>query len=73
MAGNRSHSEGAAFETTQWSVVLAAGGEQTSVARKAMATLCQSYWQPIYVYIRRRGYGMEDAQDLTQEFFFRIE
>jgi RNA polymerase sigma-70 factor (ECF subfamily) len=30
------------------------------------------YWYPLYVYVRRRGYGPEDAQDLTQQFFARL-
>jgi RNA polymerase sigma-70 factor (ECF subfamily) len=31
--------------------------------------LCQTYWYPIYAFIRRRGYSAIDAQDCTQEFF----
>lgn len=27
---------------------------------------------PLYFYIRRKGYGHEDAQELTQEFFSRL-
>jgi len=34
--------------------------------------LCQTYWQPLYAYVRRRGHGVEDAQDLTQAFFARL-
>jgi len=30
------------------------------------------YWYPVYAYVRRHGYSVEDAQDLTQEFFARI-
>ncbi len=56
------------FETTQWSVVLAAGGADSSVSRRALAALCETYWYPLYVYVRRRGYPAEDAQDLTQAF-----
>ena len=37
-----------------------------------MATLCQTYWYPLYAYVRRRGHGPHDAQDLTQEFFARL-
>src|SRR5205809_1902082 len=59
----------AAFVTTHWSVVLAAGGKDTTRARDALARLCQSYWYPLYAYVRRRGYSAHDAQDLTQAFF----
>ena len=60
------------FVTTHWSVVLSAGGSDTPNAREALARLCQVYWYPLYAYVRRRGYGPEDAQDLTQEFFARL-
>jgi RNA polymerase sigma-70 factor (ECF subfamily) len=56
------------FETTQWTLVLAAGGG-SSAARHALARLCEIYWYPIYAYIRRRGADAEDARDLTQAFF----
>jgi RNA polymerase sigma-70 factor (ECF subfamily) len=60
------------FATTQWSVVLAAGQRDPAPARRALEALCQAYWYPIYVYVRRKGYGSEDAQDLTQEFFSQL-
>jgi RNA polymerase sigma factor (sigma-70 family) len=60
------------FETTHWSVVLDAGGASAEPALKALETLCRAYWYPIYVYVRRKGYGSEDAQDLTQEFFAQL-
>ncbi len=60
------------FLTTQWSVVLAAGQGDSSRARDAMATLCRTYWQPLYAYVRRRGYSAHDAEDLTQGFFARL-
>ena len=31
-----------------------------------------STWYPLYVFVRRRGYAPEDAQDLTQAFFARV-
>ena len=60
------------FATTQWSVVLAAGATQTASAQKALSVLCQRYWYPLYVYIRRRGWNPQDAEDLTQDFFARL-
>lgn len=61
------------FATTQWSQVVAAGrARDSTTAREALETLCQKYWQPLYSYVRRRGYSAEDAQDLTQEFFARL-
>ncbi len=59
------------FRSTHWSVVLAARqGEETG--RMALATLCQTYWYPLYAFVRRRGYTSHDAQDLTQEFLARL-
>lgn len=60
------------FATTHWSVVLAAANEETPESSAALERLCRTYWYPLYAYVRRRGYGREDAQDLTQEFFFRL-
>lgn len=62
----------AVFATTHWSVVLTAGRQDTTRAQDALAKLCQTYWYPLYAYVRRRGYSAEDAQDLTQEFFARL-
>ncbi len=63
---------GEAFSTTHWSMVLAAAGGQDSDSRRALATLCETYWYPVYAYVRRRGYDPESAQDLTQGFFARF-
>ena len=60
------------FATTHWSVVLAAGQGDSSRAQNALETLCRAYWYPIYVYVRRKGHGPDDAQDLTQEFFTQL-
>jgi RNA polymerase sigma factor (sigma-70 family) len=60
------------FETTRWSVVLAAGGAASPEARAALATLCEIYWYPLYAYVRRQGYPAEEAEDLTQAFFARL-
>src|SRR5882672_8281104 len=61
-----------AFATTHWSVVLAAGHDESAPARTALETLCRAYWYPIYVYVRRKGHGPDDAEDLTQEFFAQL-
>jgi RNA polymerase sigma-70 factor (ECF subfamily) len=61
-----------AFTTTHWSVVLTAGRNDTTRAHDALARLCQTYWRPLYAYVRRRGYSQHDAEDLTQAFFARL-
>ena len=60
------------FVTTHWSVVLRAGGSDTTRARAALEQLCRNYWQPLYAYVRRSGHSREEAEDLTQEFFARL-
>ena len=77
MAGRDSSYEAAAagarqFVTTRWTMVLAAGHRSSPDSRKALATLCETYWFPLYAYVRRRGHAAHDAQDLTQEFFARL-
>jgi DNA-directed RNA polymerase specialized sigma24 family protein len=62
----------AVFATTHWSVVVEAGQEDSPKASQAMAHLCETYWYPLYAYVRRKGYAAPDAQDLTQEFFARL-
>lgn len=62
-----------AFHTTHWSVVLTARQpEQQTAAREALANLCSTYWYPLYAFIRHQGTAPAEAEDLTQEFFFRF-
>ncbi len=68
---NTTTSDNGWFRTTHWTVVLDAGGKSTQ-AHTALARLCQTYWFPLYTYIRRSGHNPEDAKDLTQEFFSRL-
>ena len=57
------------FAITHWSLVLRAGQPDAPGAAAALETLCRAYWYPVYAWIRSRGQGPEEAQDLTQEFF----
>jgi RNA polymerase sigma factor (sigma-70 family) len=60
------------FRTTSWSVVLLSAQSNMAGSRTALADLCRLYWYPLYAFVRRRGYNAEDAQDLTQGFFFSL-
>jgi RNA polymerase sigma factor (sigma-70 family) len=62
--------EGIRFETTQWSLVTAAAAEEER--RNALEGLYRTYSASVYCFIRRRGYGRQDAQDLTQDFFIHL-
>jgi len=60
------------FATTQWSVVLAAGELGRRESQIALAQLCETYWYPLYAYVRRRVGNVDEAQDLTQAFFCHL-
>ena len=74
----KSHSEdyGSArpgqFNTTHWSVVLRAGRGKSSESSAALESLCRAYWQPVYLFARRKSCSEEDAKDLTQQFFSNL-
>lgn len=60
------------FSTTRWTVILNAGDSKSPQHGDALSQLCQTYWYPIYAFVRRKGSSPEDAQDLTQEFSTRL-
>lgn len=62
----------ATFHSTQWSMVLRAGHAEDPDAPRALESLCERYWQPLYAYVRRRVSDRHHAQDLTQAFFAQI-
>jgi RNA polymerase sigma-70 factor (ECF subfamily) len=64
--------ESGLFRTTHWSVVLNAGDLNSPEATASLATLCQTYWYPLYCCVRRHGYSPDDAKDLTQAFFEKL-
>lgn len=57
------------FANTRWTIVLAAGGARSSASDEALATLYQTYWRPLYGFLRRRGHSRDEAEELTQAFF----
>jgi len=61
-----------AFRTTHWSVVLAAQDPDSLDRSAALTALCESYWYPLYAFVRRLGRNAHDAEDLTQEFLARL-
>jgi RNA polymerase sigma factor (sigma-70 family) len=60
------------FRTTCWSAVLLSAQSQAPGSRDALADICRIYWYPIYLFVRRRGYDADEAQDLTQGFFLHL-
>jgi DNA-directed RNA polymerase specialized sigma24 family protein len=60
------------FQTTRWSLIVAARGGDAREARAALADLCAAYWYPLYAFVRKKGYDPDMAQDLVQGFFARL-
>lgn len=61
------------FLTTRWSVVRAAAdGPEDDAGREALAVLYENYARPIYAYVRRRGFGPDDAHDVVHEFYLSL-
>jgi RNA polymerase sigma-70 factor (ECF subfamily) len=58
--------------TTHWSVILGAGEEDSTRRTEALEKLCQTYWGPVYAFIRRHGHDVPESQDLTQTFFAQL-
>jgi RNA polymerase sigma-70 factor (ECF subfamily) len=62
------------FASTRWTIVRQAADSQAASqhALGALSELCQIYWRPVYVFLRRQGIPQHDAQDLTQGFFAEL-
>jgi DNA-directed RNA polymerase specialized sigma24 family protein len=62
------------FASTRWTVVYQAADSQMASehALSALSELCQIYWRPVYLFVRRQGIQQHDAQDLTQSFFAHL-
>jgi RNA polymerase sigma factor (sigma-70 family) len=73
MMGRLSSSAGGniRFDTTQWGLVSAAGGDDPK-GRAALEDLYQHYSHPVYCFVRQRGYNRHDAQDITHDFFIYL-
>jgi RNA polymerase sigma-70 factor (ECF subfamily) len=61
------------FLTTHWSLIQTMGQDEDKDKDHALIDLLiKRYWKPVYCYLRRRGYGNEQAKDLTQGFFHDV-
>jgi len=61
-----------AFLTTHWSLVDGIGAGDKDRDSTLIEVLLKRYWKPVYCYLRRKGYGNEQAKDLTQGFFHEV-
>jgi len=62
------------FASTRWTVVYQAANSKAASqeALSALSELCQIYWRPIYLFLRRQGHAFDEAEDLTQGFFAHL-
>jgi len=63
---------GETFWTTHWSLIENARSADQDANRLLIGLLLRRYWKPVYCYLRRKGYGNEEAKDLTQGFFHEV-
>lgn len=57
------------FTTTHWSVIWQASQPGAANSQAGLEQLYRRYRQPLFGFIRSRGYSEEDAEDLVQGFF----
>ena len=58
------------FPHTRWSAIIASGSSNPAERQRGFEVLLESYWKPVYKYIRLKWRkSNEDAKDLTQAFF----
>ena len=60
------------FQTTHWTQVVAARGDSPD-AKQALRALCETYYGPVELFVRRyRAASADEARDLTHEFFAKL-
>jgi len=59
------------FATTHWTQVLQARGDSPE-AKAALGELCDSYYAPVFAFVRHNAVNEDSARELTQEFFRRL-
>lgn len=60
------------FQSTLWSVVLRAKDPAAGDRREALQKLIETYWKPLYGFVRRKGHGVEAGKDIIQGFFTEL-
>lgn len=57
-----------AFHPTRWTLVLRSRG-QDDVAKAALSELCEAYYEPVVLFLRREGRSEDVARETTHAFF----
>ena len=61
----------ASFEPTRWTLVMEAKGAEPE-ARKALANLCDRYYEPVFAFLCREEKDDDEAREKTHAFFERV-
>jgi RNA polymerase sigma-70 factor (ECF subfamily) len=64
--------QGSGFNTTCWHIVTSSRDEDSAIRHESLSELYQSYWYPLFAYLRRKGHSMEAASDYVQGFFLEL-
>lgn len=59
------------FALTRWTLVLRASAASPE-GRAALSELCDAYYQPVFVFMRRLGFDADTARDHTHSFFAHL-
>jgi len=59
------------FQATRWTLVSRSRGGDTE-AKLALSELCEAYYEPVVVFLRREGRGDDAARELAHGFFARL-
>lgn len=60
------------FPETMWSMISGVRHPSEEMGLLALGRLARAYWHPLYVFVRQRGSGHEDASDAVQGFFAHL-
>lgn len=60
------------FPETLWGVVTHRAEATAAKRERAREEFCQAYWRPVFGLVRRRGFGICEAEDLTQDFLLHF-
>lgn len=60
------------FPVTRWNEIIDLRMSDEAQKTLIINELLRRYWKPVYCYLRKRGYGNEQAKDMTQGFFQEV-
>ncbi len=60
------------FPPTHWTLIRGVQSSSEEDRKRALNELCRTYWYPLFVFARRRGLAVEEAEDAVQDFFVRV-